>query len=157
MAREARKSRTYEGQLTTLALALALAPKPELNTYVCRRPVSRCQRLVGVNSHSVVSPYRNRLVGVNSHSDLDTYGCIYISSSIYISPAVFIYLQLYLYTVSLVLHNLDTNGAPNSCTYKNYTTPAVFIYLWFYTILTQMAPQTLIIITWPYSFPDLYQ
>ena len=44
MAREARKSRKYEGQLT----------KPELNTYVCRRPVSRCQRLVGVNSHSVV-------------------------------------------------------------------------------------------------------
>ena len=44
MAREARKSCKYEGQLT----------KPELNTYVCRRPVSRCQRLVGVNSHSVV-------------------------------------------------------------------------------------------------------
>ena len=46
MAREARKSRKYEGQLT----------KPELNTYVCRRPVSWCQRLVGVNinSHSVV-------------------------------------------------------------------------------------------------------
>ena len=53
MAREARKSRKYDGQLTNEAYR-SLAPKPELNTYVCRRPVSRCQRLVGVNSHSVV-------------------------------------------------------------------------------------------------------
>ena len=41
--------------------------KPELNTYVCSRPVSRCQRLVLVNMYTYVCMSRVGREGENTY------------------------------------------------------------------------------------------
>ena len=72
------------------------------------------------------------------------FGCTYISPAVFISQAVLIYLRLYLYITGCIYIS------PAVLIYLRLNlhspavfiiSPAVFIYLRFYTILTQTAPQ----------------